>query len=274
MPQWTGELLLDLEERKGKTVAKNVFFQGAFKVMRPIYHDDSGKVCYYLLNPGGGYLDGDRYRMKVTANAGAKVTLTTQSATKVYKTPKGHAYQETDIVLEKGSYLEFLPDPLIAYENARYRQKNTIRMEPGSVFLYTDILTPGWSPSGKKFTYHTVQLINEIYVGGDLAVFDHIKLSPGQQDISGLGFMEGYSHIGSMIVVGEQTNSELLNELYEAIISQGADVKFGLSELVIPGLSIRILSNSTQVIEKIIFECRRLIHERWFGITPNSLRKY
>lgn len=274
MPQWTGELSLDLEERKGKTVAKNVFFQGAFKVMRPIYHDDSGKVCYYLLNPGGGYLDGDRYRMKVTVNAGAKVTLTTQSATKVYKTPKGHAYQETDIVLEKGSYLEFLPDPLIAYENARYRQRNTIQMEPGSVFLYTDILTPGWSPSGKKFTYHTVQLINEIYVGGDLAVFDHIKLSPGQQDISGLGFMEGYSHIGSMIVVGEQTNSELLNELYEVIISQGADVKFGLSELVIPGLSIRILGNSTQVIERIIFECRRLIHERWFGITPNSLRKY
>lgn len=274
MTSWTGELSLDLEDRKGKTVARNVFFQGAFKVMRPIYHDDTGKVCYYLLNPGGGYLDGDRYRMKVTANKGAKVTLTTQSATKVYKTPKGYAYQETDIVLEKGSYLEFLPDPLIAYENARYLQKNTIRMESGAIFLYTDILTPGWSPSGKKFSYHTVQLINKIYFDGKLAVFDHIKLSPGKQDISGLGFMEGYSHIGSMIVIGEQTNAELLDELYEIILSQGADMKYGLSELVVSGLSIRILANSTQVIERIIFECRRLIHEKWFGKTPNSLRKY
>lgn len=274
MSEWTGELSLDLEERKGKTVAKNVFFQGAFKVMRPIYHDDSGKVCYYLLNPGGGYLDGDRYRMKIVANEDTKVTLTTQSATKVYKTPKGHAYQETDIELKQGSYLEFLPDPLIAYENARYRQRNTIHMETGSVFLYTDILTPGWSASGKRFSYHTVQLINEIYVEGNLAVFDHIKLSPGDHNISGLGFMEGYSHIGSMIVVGEQTTGELLDELYEAILSQGADVKFGLSELVVPGLSIRILGNSTQVIERILFACRGLIHERWFGTTTNSLRKY
>ncbi|WKA58372.1 urease accessory protein UreD [Planococcus shenhongbingii] len=274
MTLWTGELSLDLEERKGKTVAKNVFFQGAFKVMRPIYHDETGKVCYYLLNPGGGYLDGDRYRMKITAKEGSKVTLTTQSATKVYKTPKGHAYQETDILLEKGSYLEFLPDPLIAYENARYRQKNTVRMETGAVFLYTDILTPGWSPNGGKFTYHTVQLINEIYVDGELAVFDHIKLSPEKQSIKGLGFMEGYSHIGSMIVVGEQTDSELLNDLYEAILCQRADVKFGLSQLVVSGFSIRILANSTQVIERIIAECHRLIHERWFGITPNSLRKY
>ena len=274
MTLWTGELSLDLEERKGKTVAKNVFFQGAFKVMRPIYHDNTGKVCYYLLNPGGGYLDGDRYRMKITAAEGSKVTLTTQSATKIYKTPNGHAYQETDIVLEKGSYLEFLPDPLIAYENARYRQKNTVRMESGAVFLYTDILTPGWSPSGGKFSYHTVQLINEIYMDDELAVFDHIKLSPQKQSITGLGFMEGYSHIGSMIVIGEQTDSGLLTELYDAILKQGADVKFGLSHLVIPGLSIRILANSTQVIERILAECHRLIHERWFGITPTSLRKY
>lgn len=274
MALWTGELSLNLEQRKDKTVAKNVFFQGAFKVMRPIYHDDTGKVCYYLLNPGGGYLDGDRYRMEITANEGAEVTLTTQSATKVYKTPKGYAYQENDIVLKKGSYLEFLPDPLIAYENAHYRQKNTVRMESGAVFLYTDILTPGWSPHGEKFTYHTVQLINEIYMEGELAVFDHIKLSPGRQNITGLGFMEGYSHIGSMIVIGDQTNKNLLDNLYEAVCSQRADVKFGLSELTIPGFSMRILANSTQVIEKIITACHQLIHEEWFDITPNSLRKY
>ncbi|GAF09936.1 urease accessory protein UreD [Paenibacillus pini JCM 16418] len=79
--------------------------------MRPIYADHSGQVCYYLLNPGGGYLDGDRYKMEISADEGSKVTLTTQSATKVYKTPKSYAYQETEISLKKGSYLEYLPTP-------------------------------------------------------------------------------------------------------------------------------------------------------------------
>jgi len=227
-----------------------------------------------LLNPGGGYLDGDRYRMKITADEGAKVTLTTQSATKVYKTPKNYAYQESEIVLKKGSYLEFLPDPLIAYENAHYRQKNTIRMDEGAIFVYSDIITPGWSSSGRKFTYHTVQLINEVYMEDELAVFDHIKLSPEKQNINGLGFLEGYSHLGSMLVVAEQADNGLLDKLYDTMAGCSGDVKFGLSLLAVPGFSVRILGNSTQAIEKIMAECHRFIHEQWFGITPNSLRKY
>src|SRR6476620_9951014 len=120
MAGWTGELRLLAEERKGKTVAKNVYFQGALKVMRPVYHDHTGQACYYLLNPGGGYLDGDRYKMQISLEKQAKLTLTTQSATKVYRTPNHHVYQETEIDLKEGSFLEYLPDPLIAYRDASY----------------------------------------------------------------------------------------------------------------------------------------------------------
>ena len=126
MKDWTGVLRLGAEERNGKTVANNVYFQGAYKVMRPIYHDHSGQACYYLLNPGGGYLDGDRYQMKISLEKQAKLTLTTQSATKIYKTPRTHAYQEVEFNLKDGSYLEYIPDPLIGYQHARYKQKNVI----------------------------------------------------------------------------------------------------------------------------------------------------
>ncbi|WP_211747131.1 urease accessory protein UreD [Paenibacillus sp. Marseille-Q4541] len=274
MSDWTGSLTLDLEERKGKTVAKRVYFQGAFKVMRPIYFDDSGQVCYYLLNPGGGYLDGDRYKMEISADEGSKVTLTTQSATKVYKTPKSFAYQETEINLKKGSYLEYLPDPLIAYENAHYKQKNVVHMERGATFLYTDILTPGWSPSGQKFSYNTIQLVTEIYWDGKLGVYDHIKLMPQQQPISDLGFMEGYTHLGSMIAVSERTNDALLDELYEVIRKEDSNISFGISHLAIPGFSIRIQANNTQTIERIFDQCHIIISEKWNNRSPSSLRKY
>ncbi|MEH7122389.1 urease accessory protein UreD [Bacillus sp. JJ1773] len=274
MTDWTGVLSLDLEDRHGKTVAKNVYFQGAFKVMRPVYHDDSGQVCYYLLNPGGGYLDGDRYRMKISIDEGAKATLTTQSATKVYKTPNDYAYQETEISLKKGSYLEYLPDPLIAYQHARYKQKTVIHMEKGATFLYTDILTPGWSPNGEKFTYNSIQLMTEIYLDDQLGVFDHIKLTPAQQKLTELGFMEGYTHLGSMIVIGDQTDSGLLDEIYETINMEELNIKFGISKLEVPGFSVRVLANSTQVIERIFANCHRLINEKWFNHTPRSLRKY
>ncbi|MDR4887818.1 urease accessory protein UreD [Fredinandcohnia sp. QZ13] len=274
MQDWTGVLRLDAEERNGKTVAKNVYFQGAYKVMRPIYHDDSGQVCYYILNPGGGYLDGDRYQLKISLEKQAKLTLTTQSATKIYKTPKTHAYQETEINLKEGSCLEYIPDPLIGYQDARYKQKNVIRMEKGTTLLYSDIITPGWSPDGEKFSYDILQLINEVYMENELVVYDHIKLNPAMRNMEEMGLMEGYSHLGSLLVIDEKANHTLLDRLYQAIDTNTKEYKVGLSTLPIPGFTVRVLANKTQTIENIFSEFHHIISQEWFNKTPSLLRKY
>ena len=274
MEEWTGVLHLNAEDRKGKTVAKNVYFQGALKVMRPIYHDDSGRACYYLLNPGGGYLDGDRYQMKIEVGENAKLTLTTQGATKVYKTLKSFAYQESEISLQAGSYLEYFPDPLIAYQHAHYKQKNVIRMDPSATLLYSDIITPGWSPEGERFSYKSVQLLNEIYMDGELVVYDHLHLKPALQNIRGLGFMEGFTHLGSMIVVCNQMNSSFLDQLYSIIERNTFDYKVGLSLLPVSGFTVRVFANTTQVIERIFSEIHRHISQEWFQTKQYSLRKY
>lgn len=274
MSDWTGNLELDLEKRNGRTVAKHVYFQGALKVMRPVYHNNYSFPCYYLLNPGGGYLDGDTYHMKVSLDEDAELTLTTQSATKVYKTPNKEAYQVTEFYLGKNSYLEYLPDPLIAYKDARYFQKNIVHMEKGATLLYSDILTPGWSPSGERFSYDSLRLVNEIYLDNKLVAFDHIKLNPKSQELDSLGFMEGYTHLGSFIVVGEKTNAALLDQLHDTIRQESAEFKAGLSQLNVSGFTIRILANSTQVIERVFTACHHLISKEWYQMKPSFLRKY
>ncbi len=274
MGDWTGVLRLGMEERNGKTIASDVYFQGAYKVMRPVYHDDSGQACYYILNPGGGYLDGDRYQIITTLEKQARLTLTTQSATKIYKTPHTHAYQEAEFHLKEGSYLEYIPDPLIGYQHARYKQKNVIYMEKGCSLLYTDIITPGWSPEGDRFSYDMLQLINEIYMENELAVYDHIKLNPKLQNIEGLGLMEGYSHLGSMIVIDEKVNHALLDRLNQTLPDHLDDYKIGISLLPIPGFTIRVLANKTQTIERIFSEFHTFLSQEWFEKRPSFLRKY
>ncbi len=274
MTNLTGVLHLNVEERKGKTVAKNVYFQGALKVMRPVYHDDSGQVCYYLLNPGGGYLDGDRYQMKVEVGEQAKLTLTTQGATKIYKTPKNYVSQESEIILKAGSILEYMPDPLIAYQNAHYKQKNVFRMDQSAALLYSDIITPGWSPDGEHFSYKTIQLLNEIYIDDKLVVFDHLNLNPSTQNIRGLGFMEGFTHFGSMIAVAGQADSSLLDRLYSIVETNTHDYKVGLSALPVPGFTIRMFAHSTQVIEGFFSNIHQTISQEWFQTKPCFLRKY
>lgn len=274
MSKWTGVLNLDMEKRQGRTVAKNVYFQGAFKVMRPIYHHSNNYPCYYLLNPGGGYLDGDTYRMNVKLEENAELTLTTQSATKVYKTPKQQAYQEITFDLKKDSYLEYLPDALIAYKDAKYFQENTIHMEEGATLIYSDILTPGWSPEGDHFSYEMLRLKTKIYLEDELVVYDHIKLEPKAQHVSGLGFMEGYTHLGSLIVVGDKTKDELLDRLYNVIQQEEGKFAFGISHLSVKGFTLRVMANYTQVIERIINKSHQIISEEWYQKKPSFLRKY
>ncbi len=48
----------------------------------------------YVQNPTGGVFAGDRLLTSVTADPGARVHLTTQSATKLYRMEGGEARQE------------------------------------------------------------------------------------------------------------------------------------------------------------------------------------
>src|SRR5699024_12593590 len=112
MSEWTGELALDIEKKYDRSTAKNIYFKGAFKVMRPVYHDAHSYPCYSLLTPGGGYVDGGTYHMPVNVVGDAGLTFTTQSLNKVNKAPTYHGNQDNHIRLHKNTYLESLQDAL------------------------------------------------------------------------------------------------------------------------------------------------------------------
>jgi urease accessory protein len=272
--KWTGFLSIGIENRAGKSVPKDIYFHDALKVQRPIYHQNTGMPCYYILNVGGGYMDGDTYRIEVRVMENAELTLTTLGATLIYKTPNKPVYQETEIFLEKNSRLEYLPDPLIGYKNARYRQFDSIYMKQGATLLYSDIITPGWSAEGHSFSYDMLQLKTNIYMEGELVVYDNIKIEPAAHQIDVLGFMEDYTHLGTFIVIGEKTDEDLIKRLHELIQEQTGDFKAGISSLAVAGFTIRIMANMTQDIQRVFSACHKLISEAWYSKSPVSLRKY
>jgi len=274
MENLTGYLRLAVVQKRNRTVPYDSYYRGAFKFTQPVYLDNSGQPCFYLMNPGGGYVDGDQYRAEFSLEQDAHLLLTTQSSTKIYKTPKKPVLQETEISLKKGSFLEYIPDPIIAYQHARFRQHTVVKMERGASIVYAEIITPGWSPDGQMFRYDWIQLKTQIFMDEELIVFDHFKLCPGEKRMMGLGMLEGYTHYGSMIVIGEQTTPDLIEQLADVLESSNLPVKIGLSMLAEPGFTLRVLGSSTQAIEKIFESCQCMIRERWFGRKPISLRKY
>lgn len=269
--------ILDLEignDQNGKSVARKIFHQGGIKVQRPIYLDGGTTPCFYLLNPHGALLDSDDYLIKIKLQEKAKLTLTTQGATIVYKTPEKEAYQESNIHLAKDSYFEYLPGAIIGYRNARFFQKNIVHMEKGATFLYLDIVTPGWCPEREDFPYDYIRLKSEVYIENELVVYDHIKLNPLEQDFNVLGYMEGYTHIGTFMVVSDLVTDEIIDRIQELLAEEDYDVKFGISKLPASGFTVRILANMTQHIEWLAIKARNYLNREWFGKTLGTLRKY
>ena len=178
-----------------------------------------GQVCYVLVNPGGAYLAADLYVIDVQVRDGARLLLTTQSATKIYRTPGSYAEQRMRLRLGESARLELAPDQLIAYREASYRQNTHITLRPSSSLIMAEVITPGWSPDGTAFRYEELRLRTEIHVESGvtrgLLALDNVLVRPSLGGVSGMGFMEGYSHLGSLIVVDPRVDQVLADELHE-----------------------------------------------------------
>ena len=275
-----GELELRVAVRHGKSIATHQFHQGALRVLRPHYLDDSGQVCYVVVNPGGAYLGADLYVLDVEVGDGASLVLTTQSATKIYRTPGSFAEQRMTVRLGEGARLELVPDQLIAYREASYRQNTHITVRPSSSLVMAEVVTPGWSPDGASFKYEELRLRNEIHVetdnGGQLLALDNLLIQPPAADVTGMGFMEGFSHLGSLVVVDARVDQSLAEELHGLTASHDAYTGISLTRTVAgtTGLVLRSLSDSTAKLNSLLGACTALLRERWHGQAPLNLRKY
>jgi urease accessory protein len=268
----TGYLRLTAARKKEKTIFKETYSEGALKITKPLYLTSSKEAYGYVMNPGGGYVDGDSYKISIVLEEDAEVLLTTQSSTKIYKTRTKPAIQEMDIILKKGSRLEYLPDPVIAYQHACFKQNMIVQMDKGASLVCCDIFTPGWAPDGTFFRYDLLQSKMEVYLEHQLVLFDHIKLNP-DEDMTGIGYMEGYTHFGTMIIIDDRVNKAFLEELHE-LFDPLIEVRIGVSMLAVPGLALRVLGNTTQAIEHIQSVTHELIRKKIFGKEPVFLRKY
>lgn len=271
---FTGELKLHLRNRSGQTIPAATYYQGALKVMRPQYLDQSGQATYFLLNPGGGYLDGDQYQMEFDLQPEARLLLTTQSATKIYRCPKQEVKQVSTFYLAKNSELISLPDAIIPYENSSYQQEQTIHMDASAGCFFSDIVTQGWNPEYKAFTYKKLNLFTKVYQAERLVFYDRLLLAPQKHELTKLGLLENYQKIGSLFAIHPSLTPEFITALSQQLNEIEADSQFGITRLQVPGFAMRILANKTQDIEKIIAVCYEAFSQHIHGCTPSFIRKY
>ncbi|MBO3443313.1 urease accessory protein UreD [Clostridium sp. CCUG 7971] len=273
--EYAGELEIILKKRDNEIVLAKRYFNGLVKVSPTIYLDREKIPTYFLLQLGGGYVEGEKYKNVITLKKGARGIITTQAPTKVYKCPNDiKTEQDTVIKLEEDSILEYITDTVILYKDSIYRQINNIYMNESSTLIYTDGITSGWSPQGELFQYSSLQLKTQVYVDNKIVLLDNLLVNPKENDVTQLGFFEGYPNFGTLLVINKYITENIIEELREKVKQLDLNISFGISKLEVNGFILRVLGNLTQNIESVIKTCHDYIREKLLDSNEFIIRKY
>jgi urease accessory protein len=98
---------------------------GGYRVRFP----NAGGACEaVLINTGGGMAGGDRMGLELELAAGARATVTTQAAEKVYRSEGADAEVAVELRLVGDSRLAWLPQEQILFDGARFRRMLAVEM--------------------------------------------------------------------------------------------------------------------------------------------------
>ncbi len=263
--------------REGRTRLVQTTTRAPLAVQRALYLDDGlpDLAVVFLSNATAGIFQGDRLQVVAQVHEGAKALITSQSATKIYTMPEGEARQDTELIVEPGALLEYLPDPLIPFQDARFTQTTKITVHKGGTLVYSDILSPGRVAHGEVLAYSSYRHTLTICDGNGRPLYhEGFQLEPGVQDLGSLGIL-GFPHasLGSLITVIPADSKVLIATLRERLAE--APVIVSVSALPVgDGVVVKALGASMSSVRKALHDAWSEIRSLRYGVGPTDLRKY
>src|SRR2546422_10065491 len=108
---------LSFERAGAATVLRAAYAESPLRLLTPRNHGRSAWA--YLSTLGGGFVDGDRVRLRISVGEGARGFVSTQGPTRIYRSPRG-CESETLAEVAAGGALGLTPDPTARFAGARF----------------------------------------------------------------------------------------------------------------------------------------------------------
>jgi urease accessory protein len=275
-----GALLLRLEGDPSikKTVIREQYCKVPLFIQRAMYLEETlpAMAYVYIISPSGGILQGDRYRIDITLSNNAFAHVTTQSATRIYKMERNFATQMVNVVVEEGSYFEYIPDQIIPFRNSRFYQAVELNVHDNATMIYSEMLVPGRVASGESFEYDIcyIKTIARNQVG-KLRFMDVIKLEPKKEDLRVEGILGKFDVVGTVYII---TREFYIKDLQQEINAKIAGLEGALSggASILPakqGIIVRILGKNAAEVRNMIFEAVRISRNQIIGAPFSGIRK-
>ena len=147
---WNATLALDYTRQADKTVAR-FHHNGPLRILQSLYPEGESICHNVIVHPPGGLVGGDTLDMAFTAGTGAHGLVTTPGATRFYRSAGELALQRTDLLLEAGARMEWLPLEAICHSGCLAENHLTMRLAPGAELMGWDVTALGLPAAGRPF---------------------------------------------------------------------------------------------------------------------------
>ncbi len=266
------EGLVELELIGGKdckTVIKNLLVKPPLLIQKALYPDvnNPNTAHIYIMSSACGILQGDKLRINIKASQNSNGYITTQSATKIYNTENHMPSQIINILVEKESFLEFIPKQIIPHKSAEFYQKVNIKIDQSSTLVYSENISCGRIAHGEEFDFKSLIFrTNAVNEKDEILFSDAMNIEPKKRKAI-FKNLYGKKKIFSTIYVVSKVldNEKLDNEIN--LILQNAHIIGGVSQLPNDsGIIIRMLSDSIDEIEKTTLNITNVVKTKKSGI--------
>ena len=227
----------------------------------PLFRREEGtsrRAYLYRMNTSPGLLAGDSIGNSIQLAPESQLYLADQSATKVHQMPEvgTHASVNYRVSLAADSMLEFLPEPLILFEDADLEQTTEIVMHSEASVCWGEIVLPGRLARGEHYQFR--RYLNRTKISsldGKLWFAETMKLQgKGNRFVQSPLFASG-AVLGTLILVlpgaiATLQNLKMLSTQIDALETDSPSLN--LASSVLPGdrgLFVRVMSDTTREIQ-------------------------
>ena len=207
-----GAVRFDVRHDGGATRRGVLHESGSLRVRFPSPEDDGLSAVF--VNTAGGIAGGDRFDIAIAAGEGARLTLTTAAAEKVYRAPGAVAEIEIFLKAARGAHLAWLPQETILFDGARIARRIDIDLADEASLLLCEIVVFGRAAMGEKMLHGEFIDRWRLRRGGRLVFAETVRLDGDiGEKLARPAIANGGVAIGTALIVpGDETLVERIRE--------------------------------------------------------------
>jgi urease accessory protein len=215
-----GVVRFDVREVDGATRRNHLHESGSLRVRFPSPEDDG--LSAVLVNTAGGIAGGDRFDIGIASTDGARLTVTTAAAEKVYRADGPAAELNIALKAEGRSHLSWLPQETILFDRARIHRRLDLDLSQEASLLLCEIVVFGRLAMGERVREGEFLDRWRLRRGGRLVFAENIRLDGDiGAKLTKPAIAKGGAAIGTALIVpGDEALVEKIRELSESFMGE------------------------------------------------------